>query len=86
MELITKMYFLTATHVTDHFQFQQSAKESLLEIRIKYRWKAIDAENKATEKTKSSKKQFGPIILSNGDTVKQLFVRSRYVLYRKRTS
>ena len=37
-----------------------------------------------SEKAKTPKKQFNPIILSNGDTVKQLLARSRYVLYKKK--
>jgi transposase len=85
MELIAKRCFPLAVRVTDRFHVQQLAAEALQEIRIKHRWEAIDAENEAIEKAKTSKKQFEPIVLSNGDTVKQLLARSRYVLYKKRT-
>ena len=85
MELIAKRCFPLAVRVTDRFHVQQLATEALQEIRIKHRWEAIDAENEAIEKAKTSKKQFEPIVLSNGDTVKQLLARSRYVLYKKRT-
>ena len=85
MELIAKRCFPVAIRVTDRFHVQKLASEALQEIRIKYRWEAIDAENEAIEKAKTSKKQFEPTILSNGDTVKQLLARSRYVLYKKRT-
>lgn len=85
MELIAKRCFPFAVRVTDRFHVQQLATEALQEIRIKHRWDAIDAENEAIEKAKLSKKPFTPLILSNGDTVKQLLARSRYVLYKKKT-
>ena len=85
MELIAKRCFPLAVRVTDRFHVQKLATEAHQEIRIKHRWEAIDAENEAIEKTKTCKKQFEPIVLSNGDTVKQLLARSRYVLYKKRT-
>ena len=84
MELIAKRSFPKAVLVTDRFHVQQLATEALQEIRIKHRWEAIDAENEAIEKAKSSKKNFNPIILPNGDTVKQLLARSRYALYKKK--
>ena len=46
------------------------------EIRIKHRWDAIDLEDDAIEKAKKNKKAFHPLILENGDTVKQLLARS----------
>jgi hypothetical protein len=49
--------------------------EALQEIRIKYRWQAIDQENEAMEKRNSLRK---PILLANHDTVKQLLARSRF--------
>lgn len=42
MELIAKKCFLNATRVTDRFHVQKLALEALQEIRIKYRWQAID--------------------------------------------
>lgn len=85
MELIAKKCFPKAVLVTDRFHVQQLATEALQEIRIKHRWEAIDAENEAIEKAKTTKQQFHPTILSNGDTVKKLLARSRYVLYKNRT-
>lgn len=85
MEMIAKKCFPLAVRVTDRFHVQQLATEALQEIRIKHRWEAIDAENEAIEKAKTAKKGFVPIVLSNGDTVKQLLARSRYVLYKKQS-
>jgi hypothetical protein len=58
----------------------KASLEALQEIRIKYRWQAIDQENEAMEK-RNSKKRFKPILLANHDTLKQL--QSRYFLYKK---
>ncbi len=59
------------------------ASEALQEIRIKYRWQAIDAENEAIEQAKMSQQPYHAEVLANGDTLKQLLARSRYVLYKK---
>ena len=72
MGLIARKCFPNATRVTDRFHVQKLALEALQEIRIKYRWQAIDQENEAIEKAKKSNKKFQPQILTNGDTLKQL--------------
>ncbi len=82
MELIAKRSFPSATRVTDRFHVQKLATEALQEMRIKYRWKAMDAENEAIEKAKANGSIYQLELLSNGDTVKQLLARSRYVLYK----
>src|SRR5690606_28111426 len=83
MGLISKKSFPQATQVIDRFHVQQLATEALQEMRIKYRWEALDAENQALEIAKSSKMAYVSEILSNGDTLKQLLARSRYLLYKK---
>lgn len=85
MGLIAKKCFPNATRVTDRFHVQKLAIEALQEIRIKYRWQAIDQENEAIEKAKKSKKTFVSQTLSNGDTLKQLLARSRYFLYKNKS-
>ena len=85
MGLIAKKCFSNAVRVTDRFHVQKLALEALQEIRIKYRWQAIDLENEAIEKAKSTKTKFESKILSNGDTIKQLLARSRYILYKNKS-
>jgi len=85
MGLIAKKCFPNATRVTDRFHVQKLATEALQEIRIKYRWQAIDQENEAIEKAKKNKKRFEPEVLTNGDTLKQLLARSRYFLYKNKS-
>ena len=60
MGLIAKKCFPNATRVIDRFQVQKLATEALQEIRIKYRWQAIDQENEAIERAKRNKKRFEP--------------------------
>jgi len=83
MELIAKRAFPLAVRVTDRFHVQQLATEALQEMRIKHRWAALDAENAAIEKARKEDNDFQPTFLSNGDTLKQLLARSRYVLYKR---
>ncbi len=85
MELICKRCFTQAIRVTDRFHVQKLATEALQEMRIKYRWEALDAENEAIEQSKKTGNPFEPEILQNGDTLKQLLARGRYVLYKKAT-
>lgn len=83
MELISRRAFTLAVRVTDRFHVQQLATEALQEMRIKHRWAALDAENEAIEKAKKGSYQFQSNFLDNGDTLKQLLARSRYVLYKR---
>ena len=84
MKLIAKKCFPKAIQVTDRFHVQKLALEALQEIRIKHRWEAMDIENQSILKAKSENKTHTPQLLSNGDTVKQLLARSRYLLYKSR--
>jgi len=85
MALIVKKCFPKATQVTDRFHVQQLALEAVQDMRIAYRWQALEAENEALEQAKLSQTDYQAELLSNGDTVKQLLARSRYVLYKKAT-
>ncbi|WP_204987402.1 ISAon1 family transposase [Sphingobacterium bovisgrunnientis] len=82
MGIIAKKCFANAVQVIDRFHVQQLATEALQEIRIKHRWEAIDEENIAIEDAKKRKETYCPEILSNGDTIKQMLARSRYLLYK----
>jgi transposase len=82
MGLIVKKSFPNAVQVIDRFHVQKLALDALQEIRIKHRWDAIDKENDAIETSKSKSLKFIPEQFSNGDTLKQLLARSRYLLYK----
>lgn len=83
MNLIAKKNFPNAVLVTDRFHVEKLALEAVQELRVKHRWEALDKENEAIEKAHKQKKAYHPIILENGDTIRQLLARSRYVLYKK---
>ncbi|WP_227687297.1 ISAon1 family transposase [Spirosoma arboris] len=85
MALIAKKSFPKATQVTDRFHVQQLALEAVQDMRVEYRWQALEAENEALELAKTNQLIYEPEVLSNGDTLKQLLARSRYVLYKKPT-
>lgn len=72
--------------VTDRFHVQHLAYEAVQEMRIKYRWEAIEQENKEIELCKETKYKYVPNILENGDTLKQLLARSRHLLFKKQSS
>jgi transposase len=82
MGLIVKKSFPNATLVIDCFHVQKLAMDALQEIRIKHRWEAIDTENDAIEYARNKAIKHRPKVLSNGDTLKQLLARSRYLLYK----
>jgi transposase len=52
MGLISKKCFPNTVQIIDRFHVQQLASEALQEIRIKYKWEAIDAENQGIEEAK----------------------------------
>ena len=82
MGLIVKKSFPNATLVIDRFHVQKLALDALQEIRIKHRWEALDIENDAIENARNNSLKYHPELLSNGDTLKQLLARSRYLLYK----
>jgi transposase len=86
MEKIAKFSFPKAKLVTDRFHVQKLAYDAVQEMRIKYRWEAIDQENKEIELSKETKQKYIPEVLENGDTLKQLLARSRYLLFKAQSS
>lgn len=82
MGLIVKKSFPNAVQVIDRFHVQKLALDALQEIRIKHRWEALDKENNAIEKARNKNIKHLPKLLKNGDSLKQLLARSRYLLYK----
>lgn len=82
MQKIVRSCFSKAQQVTDRFHVQQLAFDALQQLRIEHRWDAIDQENKEIELSKELGKTFVAERLENGDTLKQLLARSRYLLFK----
>lgn len=82
MELAVKTCFTNATRVTDRFHVSKLVIDALQHIRVKYRWEAIDKENNDIKEAKNKGEKYQSIELENGDTLKELLARSRYLLYK----
>jgi transposase len=82
MQLAIKRCFVNAHRVIDRFHVQKLAYDAVQETRIKYRWEALDQENEAITAAKTNKTNYQGEVLSNGDTLKQLLARSRYLLFK----
>ena len=85
MEQIVRKTFTKATLVTDRFHVQKLAYDAVQEMRIAYRWQAIDMENKEIELARELGKSYVANRLENGDTHKQLLARSRYLLFKSKS-
>ena len=82
MRKIVRHCFTNARRVIDRFHIQKLACDAVQEIRIKYRWDAIQKANDDMENAKLQGKVYEPVIYSNGDTAKELLARSRYLLFK----
>ena len=82
MRKIIRHSFPKATQVIDRFHIQKLACDAVQEIRINYRWEAIQDETDAMEEAKGKAETYKTEILANGDTRKQLLIRSRYLLFK----
>lgn len=85
MNLIVRRSFPQATIVIDRFHIQKLAGDAVQDIRIKFRWEAIDKENQELEMAKINNYKYTPKTFSNGDTLKQLLARSRHLLFKPET-
>lgn len=82
MEKIGRISFPKCAIISDRFHVQQLPSEALQEMRIKYRWEAIEEENEAIKKAKEAGIKYTIEQLENGDSKKQLLARSRYLLFK----
>lgn len=82
MSRIAKKCFPLAKQIIDRFHVQKEFKDALQDLRIQYRWQAMEAENKEIRKCKKERTEFKAEIFSNADTRKQLLARSRYLLFK----
>lgn len=81
MRKIIRRCFTLAIRVIGCFHIQKLAC-AVQEIRIGYRWKAIQEETDARQGAKDLKKKYIPFTFENGDTRKELLARSRYLLFK----
>ncbi|KAA2324918.1 transposase [Bacteroides caccae] len=82
MQKIAKTCFPRAMQVIDRFHVQKLVYEAVQELRITYRWQVIKEENKAMKAAKEKGEVYKAEELENGDTIRQLLARSRYLLFK----
>jgi transposase len=82
MRRIVRAAFPKADRVTDRFHIQKLACEAVQELRIKHRWDAIQQANDEMEEAKLGGGEYAPFRYANGDTRKELLMRSRYLLFK----
>ena len=82
MRKIVRTAFPKADRVIDRFHIQKLACDAVQELRVQHRWDAIQQANDEMEEAKLSGKQYEPFRYSNGDTRKELLIRSRYLLFK----
>ena len=82
MRLIAKRAFPNATIVSDRFHVQKLMNEAISDLRVDYRWQAIDQENEEIAFAKELGRRFIPDVFKNGDTRRQLLARSRHIVMK----
>lgn len=81
MSLAVEKSFPKSQQVIDRFHAVRLVTDAMQHLRVKLRWEAIDQENNTIKQAKQREEKYYPEIFSNGDTVKELLARSRYLLY-----
>lgn len=82
MRKIVRTAFPKASRVIDRFHIQKLACDAVQELRIRHRWNAIQQANDEMEEAKLKGDDYVPFRYPNGDTRKELLIRSRYLLFK----
>lgn len=82
MSKIVRSAFPRAKRVIDRFHVQKLACDAVQELRIKHRWDAIQHANDEMEEARLKGEAYEPYRYPNGDTRKELLMRSRYLLFK----
>lgn len=82
MRKIVRTAFPNASRVIDRFHIQKLACDAVQELRIEHRWDAIQQANDEVEEARLNGANYVPFRYSNGDTRKELLMRSRYLLFK----
>ena len=97
MMLTVRTVFTKAKLINDRFHVQQLMTDAIDQMRIRYRWEVLDAENKAIKEhhakrkavhTRAEKNLIGewePERMANGETKPQIMARSRHIILMHRS-
>lgn len=82
MGLAIKNSFPNCKMVIDRFHVVRLVMDAMQHMRVDLRWKAIAEENYAIKEAKDNNQKYIAEILTNGDNLRELLARSRYLLYK----
>lgn len=82
MRKIVRTVIPKASRVIDRFHIQKLACDAVQELRIRHRWDAIQQANDEMEEAKLNGENYVMFRYRNGDTRKELLIRSRYLLFK----
>lgn len=82
MGLAVEKSFPNSSRVIDRFHVVRLVMDAMQHIRVSLRWKAMEEENTAIRQAREKGEMYYPQVLANGDTLKELLARSRYLLYK----
>jgi transposase len=92
MMLIARKSFPQAQLINDRFHVQQLMNEAVDNLRVRYRWEVLDAENKAIKEYRKKRKDakgkgktiepWEPTKKSNGETMPQIMARSKHIVLK----
>lgn len=82
MGMAVRNSFANCNMVIDRFHVVRLVMDAMQHIRVGFRWEAIDLENREIKEAKEKGIKYIPQVLANGDTLKELLARSRYLLYK----
>lgn len=92
MMLTARRAFPSAQLINDRFHVQQLMNEAVDQLRVRYRWEVLDAENKAIRKYREKRKEarlrgqalkpWEPAKMSNGETMPQIMARSKHIVLK----
>lgn len=82
MGLAARHSFINSTAVIDRFHVVRLVCDAMQHLRTALRWQEIDNENLAIKEAKDKGLKYKSSVLTNGDTLKELLVRCKYLLYK----
>ena len=82
MQKIARRCFPGAMQVVDRFHVSKLVYEAVQDLRIAYRWQVMKDGNRKIKEAKAKGESYEPEVFSNGDTLRQLLARSRYLLFK----
>lgn len=82
MRSIALRCFPNTIQVIDRFHVQKLMYDALQNVRAQYRWQAIEEENRLRKEAREKGEKYAPQVFENGDTRRQLLLKSRYLLFK----